>query len=203
VAAYYNARLTAHGPSAQGVDWNSVESQQLRFAQLLRILEPGGLFTLNDFGCGYGALADFLAATGRQCQYTGYDLSSAMVEAARRRDPGRPDCAFTADATGLTAADFTVASGVFNVKLAAPAEDWLAYLLRTLDRLDGLSRLGFAFNALTSYSDPERMRPDLYYADPCFLFDHCQRRYARDVALLHDYGLYEFTILVRKKRAAG
>jgi hypothetical protein len=42
------------------------------------------------------------------------------------------------------------------------------------------------------------MRPDLYYGDPCALFDHCKRRYARNVAVLHDYGLYEFTILVRK-----
>ena len=50
---------------------------------------------------------------------------------------------------------------------------------------------------LTSYSDPDRMRPDLYYGDPCRLFDHCKRRYSRHVALLHDYGLYEFTILVR------
>ena len=42
------------------------------------------------------------------------------------------------------------------------------------------------------------MRPDLYYADPCELFDRCKRRYSRNVALLHDYDLYEFTILVRK-----
>ena len=41
------------------------------------------------------------------------------------------------------------------------------------------------------------MRPDLFYADPCWLFDQCKRRHSRDVALLHDYGLYEFTILVR------
>ena len=42
------------------------------------------------------------------------------------------------------------------------------------------------------------MRPDLHYADPLALFDRCKRRYARDVALLHDYGLWEFTLLVRK-----
>ena len=57
----------------------------------------------------------------------------------------------------------------------------------------------FAFNVLTSYADPDRMRPDLYYADPCFLFDYCQRRYSRWVAILHDYGLYEFTVVVRKE----
>ena len=38
----------------------------------------------------------------------------------------------------------------------------------------------------------------LYYADPGRLFDLCKRRYSRNIALLHDYGLYEFTILVRK-----
>ncbi len=68
-----------------------------------------------------------------------------------------------------------------------------------LDVLDRTSRSGFAFNCLTSYSDADKMREYLYYADPCALFDLCKRRYSRNVALLHDYGLYEFTILVRKQ----
>ena len=54
------------------------------------------------------------------------------------------------------------------------------------------------YNLLTKYSDKEFMQSYLYYADPCALFDLCKRRYSRHVALLHDYGLYEFTILVRK-----
>lgn len=57
---------------------------------------------------------------------------------------------------------------------------------------------GFSFNCLTSYSDKEKMRPDLYYADPSKIFDLCKRRYSRNVAVLHDYGLYEFTVIVRK-----
>lgn len=43
------------------------------------------------------------------------------------------------------------------------------------------------------------MKDYLYYADPCFLFDHCKRNYSDRVALLHDYGLYEFTMLVTKQ----
>jgi hypothetical protein len=43
------------------------------------------------------------------------------------------------------------------------------------------------------------MKPHLYYADPCDLFDLCKRRFSPQVTLLHDYGLYEFTILVRKR----
>ena len=31
-----------------------------------------------------------------------------------------------------------------------------------------------------------------------FFFDFCKRNFSRNVALLHDYGLYDFTIIVRK-----
>ena len=47
------------------------------------------------------------------------------------------------------------------------------------------------------------MRDYLYYPNPCEVFDWCKRRYAKDVALLHDYGLYAFTMLVRKSPAAA
>ena len=40
-------------------------------------------------------------------------------------------------------------------------------------------------------------RPDLHYAEPSHLFDHCARLYSRNVAVLQDYGLYEFTVIVR------
>jgi hypothetical protein len=94
--------------------------------------------------------------------------------------------------------DFAVASGIFNVKLDQAEDAWRAYIGATLDAMHRATTSGFAFNCLTSYSDADKMRPNLHYADPCELFDFCKRRFSRNVALLHDYGLYEFTILVRK-----
>jgi hypothetical protein len=47
-------------------------------------------------------------------------------------------------------------------------------------------------------SDPERMRGDLYSGGPCRYFDLCKTLYSRQVALLRYYGLWEFTIIVRK-----
>ncbi len=76
-------------------------------------------------------------------------------------------------------------------------------MLSRLDIFDRLSTQGFSFNLLTNYSDREYMRDDLYYAEPCRLFDHCKRRYSRQVALLHDYGLYEFTILAQGAELRG
>ena len=60
VQQYYGEKIKAHGATAQGVDWNSPESQRLRFVQLLKLVDRSRCFTINDYGCGYGALADYL-----------------------------------------------------------------------------------------------------------------------------------------------
>jgi SAM-dependent methyltransferase len=197
VRSYYENRLALFGATPRGVDWNSVESQELRFQQLLKICEEDQDFRLGDYGCGYGGLFDYFTKHGLKGRYYGFDISEQMIAAASQSHQGRPDCAFATTEEVLAGVDYLVASGIFNVKLDSAAEDWEHYILRTLERFVALSRRGFAFNVLTRYSDKDRMRGDLYYADPCFLFDHCKRTISRHVALLHDYGLYEFTILVR------
>ena len=198
VADYYSEKVRQHGETAQGVDWNSTESQKTRFDQLLGIVQSGATeYSVLDYGCGYGALIDVLTERGQPFRYVGYDVSEEMILRARRLHPG-DQCEFTTDEKELGPSDYVVASGVLNVRLEASKAQWKEYVLETLDDLHRLSLKGFAFNALTSYSDPDHMRDDLFYADPSWLFDHCKRRYSGQVALLHDYGLYEFTILVRK-----
>lgn len=198
VADYYGSKVRMHGATAQGVDWNSAESQRIRFEQLARVMASAEPATFNDIGCGYGALFDYLIEHNERIRYCGIDVSADMIAAALALHPHDPRFAAACAARCPAAADYTVASGIFNVRLGTPDEAWLDYVHSTLDHMAAVSSRGFAFNCLTSYSDPDRMRPDLYYADPCALFDRCKRLYSRNVALLHDYGLFEFTILVRK-----
>lgn len=193
VADYYSRKLAAHGPSPQGVDWNSAESQDLRFAQILRLIELEDEPSINDFGCGYGALAGYLREHGLGGSFHGFDLSEAMVAAARERFP---EDRWTSDSAELTPAEYTVCSGIFNVKLDVDAEDWVAYVWETLDQMHALSKKGTIFNMLTGRSDEDRMRSDLYYGDPGEWLEACMSRYGRDAALLHDYPLYEFTMLI-------
>jgi SAM-dependent methyltransferase len=196
VRAYYDGKLRAYGPTPPGVDWNSEESQHLRFAQLARLWGDDRRASILDYGCGYGALASWLRAHGHLGAYVGFDLSGEMTGAAAARTSTLPGCRFTTARTSLAPADFAVASGVMNVKMDTPDASWREYVLATVADLAALGRRGFAFNALTSHADADKRRPDLFYADPLELFDHC-RRYSRLVALLHDYPLYEFTIIVR------
>jgi SAM-dependent methyltransferase len=195
-ARYYTERIREHGPTPLGVDWNSAASQELRFTQLLRLLDEDKTYDVIDYGCGYGALAQRLIADGRQFSYTGFDLSEPMVESARRV-VSDPRCRFTHRASELAAADVTLASGLFNVKLDADEAAWKAYVLNTLDAMATLSLSGFAFNMLTSYSHPPRRSAKLFYADPGEYLRICKERYSRSVAILHDYDLFEFTVLVR------
>lgn len=197
VADYYGKKILTEGPTARGVDWNSTESQQLRFTQLLRVCDSSKPFSINDIGCGYGALLDYLTEHGIEADYRGYDLSAEMIETAQKQHPHNKT-AFTTERATVQPADYCVASGIYNVRLETPKPEWQEYVLDSINMLAELSQRGFAFNMLTSYSDADRMREDLYYGDPCFFFDWCKRRFSRNVALLHDYNLYEFTILVRK-----
>lgn len=198
VADYYAAKLNEHGETPRGVDWNGTESQELRFDQLSKCIEPTTPFSINDLGCGYGALYDYLNVICSQFTYHGWDISDSMIRAARGRYTHRENANFAVASEPSLIADYGIASGIFNVRLERSDAEWFDYIQMTLDILNRTSRRGFAFNCLTSYSDAEKMRNYLYYADPCTLFDLCMRRYSRHVALLHDYGLYEFTIVVRK-----
>lgn len=198
VESYYTEKLTQFGETPCGVDWNGIEGQLLRFEQLCKVIYTSGDFSLIDLGCGYGALLEFLQKEHPSCRYVGVDISPDMIRSASQRLINTAHARFITAAEPDQEADYGVASGIFNVRLGHTDAEWFDYLQATLDVLDRTSSLGFAFNCLTSYSDEDKKRDYLYYADPCRLFDLCKRRYSRQVALLHDYGLYEFTILVRK-----
>lgn len=198
--SYYQGRAEESKTRAQQVGWKSTHAQRVRFEQLARVL-PASKFSVNDFGCGLGDLLGYLREAGyRDFTYQGYDMLEAMVEQAGNQHATDQQSSFLTvqDAAEMRVADFTVASGVFNIRFEMADAEWRDYICYCLTRFNEKSRRGFAFNALTSYSDPERRSPELYYAEPAMLFDFCKRNFSKDVALLHDYQEYDFTILVRK-----
>ena len=197
VKSYFDKRIRAHGASPRGSDWNSETSQNIRFDQLLKVVQSQ-TFSLLDYGCGYGALADYLETKGFTAEYYGYDILDSAIETARQAHRDKPRRSFFTEKTQLPVCDYTVASGIFNFRGQQSFEEWTEYVLGVLDEFNQLSRRGFSSNFLTKYSDADKMRPDLYYADPLFLFDYCKRNFSKNIALLHDYDLYDFTLLVRK-----
>jgi SAM-dependent methyltransferase len=197
---YFREKLEIHGTTAKGVDYNGEQAQQVRFAELVKVINPVNKFSVTDYGSGYGAMFEYIHARGWDFEYYGVDLIEEMVIAGREKFKAFPNAHFEVDEKKVPVADYLVAAGIFNIKLEADYDEWKAFTCETLTRMNSLCSKGFSFNMLTKYSDADRMaqRPDLYYGDPLFYFDFCKRNFSRNVALLHDYGLYDFTMIVRK-----
>ena len=176
VESYYSEKVRQHGATAAGVDWRDESSQNLRFAQFSYLWRKRRDFSLNDLGSGYGALWDYLHKRRYKVDYSGIDLSDEMVQLGIKRNKRSQSVAFVRGSSPDRIADFTVASGIFNVKGDRAAADWQDYILRTIEQMAHYSSVGFGFNILSDHSDKHLQRPDLFYADPGEFVDYCGRR---------------------------
>ena len=197
VKEYMEKSLEEHGTTSWGVGWNSKEGQTLRFQKLLQMIDNpiDERFSLNDLGCGYGALLQYLIDKDFCLEhYYGYDISQNMLNAAK--DIIYKNKTLVCAPKLQTIADYSVVSGVFNAIFDRDKQEWQEYILETLRNLNEFSKKGFSFNLLTDFVDYEA--ENLYYANPCYFFEFCRKNFSRKVALLHDYDLWEWTIIVKK-----
>lgn len=201
--SYYSEKLKWHGATARGVDWPSTASQYLRFAQLLKVCDFSRSFSVNDFGCGYGALLEYFEYRPPEVaiHYHGIDISPPMIEAAELRWKHNTMASFSIASECRQIADFSLASGVFNVKLEWPVEEWEVYIESILIDLYANSRRGFSVNfmlPLEGDCDEQllyRTRPDRWMD----FFEELDC----SVEQISDYGLREFTLLARIRSTGG
>ena len=144
---YYSSKVIEYGCTPKGVDWNDVPSQITRFVQLLKIIDGNNKFTINDIGCGYGALYEFMKNKYQFFEYYGLDISKVMIENASNNYKSE-NVSFSVSNIPESIANYSVASGIFNVKLNAKNHDWLNYIKYTIDIMNQKSNKGFAFNCL-------------------------------------------------------
>jgi len=199
IEQYYSQKLKAHGATPLGVAWPCQPTQELRFVQLLRMCEAESSFSLNDLGCGYGALLAFLAKRHRRkkIDYLGLDLSAPMITEARRLWGKRPHTEFLVANAPSREADYSLASGIFNVKLGQSEVRWTRLVEATLIAMRAASRRGFAVNFLAPLAEGEVPMAELYRTHPDVWRSYCEESFGAKVDLLQGYGMREFTLLVR------
>ncbi|MBF0247281.1 MAG: methyltransferase domain-containing protein [Alphaproteobacteria bacterium] len=195
----YDHTLKKHGPSAPGVLWKDADAQVLRLEVLLSTVgaeDLNGPITVNDLGCGYGALFDLLKDDPmmRDGRYFGYDISPAMVRAARARHAD-PRAAFFESPVATERADYSFVSGAYNMNLGADTNMWGDYVRNNLTRLWERTGKALAFNMLDSRA--KTRIDDLYYADAATFLDFA-KSLSPHVEYVDDYPLDEFTIRVRR-----
>jgi SAM-dependent methyltransferase len=164
----YERSLERHGSTIRGVRWGSEGCQQQRFRVLLEV-GPWHEVSVADIGCGLGDFYGFLRDAGYHVDYTGYDISPKMVDAARRKYPD-PAARFEVRDIlddGLPGPfDYVVASGTFNIRV----DNHDAFMREMLALMYAECRRAVAFNVLQplSRADPryEELKAvfgDFYY----------------------------------------
>ncbi len=197
INAYYTDKLKQFGTTAKGVDWRDETSQQTRFEQLSKMITKEN-FSVLDYGCGYGALYDFLKNISVHFEYTGFDISVDMIAAAKKIYSSYNNCFFTVAEKELPVCDFVIASGIFNVRLDIMDAEWEKHIITTVKKINNLATKGFAFNMLPSYADEYLKKSNLYYANPVWVKKALADITTGEIEILDNYSLFEFTVLIKK-----
>lgn len=133
------------------VRWTS-DGQHERFRAVLAAIAPRFGESLLDFGCGTGALCDYLPNT---VDYIGYDWAEGMLVRARREHPGA-----TFRDSPVGSFDLTVCIGTFNLP-GSKRQTW-----KRLSELWRQTRRALAVS-LYAGCDPDCLR---YTAEECVAF---------------------------------
>jgi len=196
ISMVYDASFKTTGISPKSVLWRDEEGQKLRFRILSKILkERTEPFSLNDLGCGYGVLFDYLIneLDLPLKSYYGYDISQSLIEAAAQQTPN-PKAEFYQSIRALNPADYSFVSGTFNYCHDVAVSDWETYLEASLKHLWSMSDKGMAINFLDEKS-PTRGK-GLYYASQERWERFCRENISDNLEMVSDYPLKEWTVLI-------
>ena len=113
--AFYQKNYETYGVSAEGVAWDSTQTQKRRFSAIISCLGDIKNDTLVDAGCGFGDFYLYLKEKNNLPKiYTGLDLCEPMVKEAKVRTGCKIVQRDILKQT-LPLADWYVASGSMNL----------------------------------------------------------------------------------------
>lgn len=190
----YRRRWLEHGYDSRSLGWNK-DCQWVRFEAALEGLREEDFESVIDFGCGFGDLLGYLRMKEWQGHYTGVDIVDELISEAGKRYAHDERAAFVCrdiDTFSPGRAAMAVAIGVFNHRLR---QDNLAFVRETLGIMWEATTKVVVCDFLSTSSDLEHRRNDLFYADPRELYE-LATTYSRRVLIHHAYMPFEFQIKI-------
>ena len=203
IVRHYELCLAEYGDTYKGVDWPNEADAQTRYRIMLEVIkaDPTGPVSLLDFGCGASHLYEYLLRQRfDHIAYSGLDLSAAFINLSRRKFPSVHyyNLDILDDSTSLPEFDYIVMNGVFTEKRELSFEEMLSYFKESVTRVFNKAKIAIAFNVMSPYVDWER--EDLFHLSLDSLAGFLVKELGRDFVIRNDYGLYEYTAYVYRKR---
>lgn len=203
IVRHYESCLEKYGDTCRGVDWPNTEGAHARYRVMLEVIKAGPTekVKLLDFGCGASHLYEYILRYRLDhIEYSGLDLSPAFINLSQKKFPSIRyyDFDILDTSSSLPDFDYIVMNGVFTEKLELTFDQMLTYFKDVVTRIFNKARVAIAFNVMSPHVDWERQ--DLFHLPLDLLAAFLVKEVSRDFVIRNDYGLYEYTTYVYRRR---
>lgn len=207
ISAACEEDLRRYGDNFRGVGYTKSPAEaEERYAVMLNVIrERDEPVSVLDLGCGLGHMLDHIDRHPErgQVRYTGLDISSEYVEAARER---HPDTEFLLmdvleSEPELGEYDYVILNGIFNFRGELSRERMLHYWQDLISVAYRHCRRGLAFNVMSKLVDWER--DDLFHLPFDEMAGFVAANLSRDFVIRHDYPAFEYTVYIYRSPSAS
>lgn len=201
---YYDRLVAGHDDDRAAVGWHTSYAQDVAFLSLTALDGLVDGVSVLDLGCGLGAMKTFFDRRGLAVRYTGYDISSKMVEGARGRHPDvRFEVRDILKDPPKETFDFVLASGLLTYRVGDQGQ----YTRDMIRRMYALCDTAMAFNLLSGYTflqSPALQRDanDLDYGWPDVTYRFC-KMLAKHVVINQASDARGYDVVLYKRNRAA
>jgi len=198
----YTELCKNYGNTPSAVMARDTNQQNLRFKELINIIDLKNKDKVLDVGCGLGDLVIYLRKNKFNGQYLGVDFIDGFIKIAKKQYGNNKTKFLRLDIENEDFPkryDWLFLSGLFNNKKKGADK----FMFKILKKMFESSEKGIVFNSLSKYVDYEDKH--LFYSYPDKIFQFCVKNLSKYVMLKTNYQLrkniipFEYTIAVFKK----
>jgi len=181
---FYQRAFKEFGVSAQGVHWNSKDSQYKRFEILTQFFKNDiEDTTIVDVGSGFGEYLVYLENNSLGLkEYIGVDCEDHMIEIAKKRFPNNRFYKRNILFDPLFEADYYICSGALNILLYSQVELFIKRCFQS-------SKKGFIFNYLKHLTFTNISQDEIIYI--------C-KEHTNNITVKENYLENDFTVAMFK-----
>lgn len=193
ISNYYNNLVTKYGHSSKACDYGQAASQQIKFNVLGGCTDYSRKKVL-DIGCGFADYYDFLSNKYEDVDYSGVDISEAMIKIAKKLHPDlNLEVRNVFEVPFERKFDVVSANGIFYL---LGKEAW-PIMCDFIKKMYDMSEQVVVFNTLSTWAD-DKVDGE-FYADPELTIKFC-KSISPWVTLRHDYHSRDFSVFIYKGR---
>lgn len=190
IRAAYQSAFAAHGRTEAAVLYGAGR-QEARFTGLTRYL-PDGPYSVLDFGCGLGFLAEWVSQNRPKWIYHGVDIVPEFIKSNQSKFSGLPFSVIESPEDIVQKFDFIIVSGVFNLRVAKDLALHQKWVNDTILSLATLARRALSIDFLSTNVD--YMLVESYHQDLIGMIKYLSDVYSPRIVYDASYMPYEFAV---------